>query len=126
MDKAAYITERFANSETEAVIGRPVTDTDTNTKAPLRQFVDECRGLGIVRWMARIDVRNAGAEGDLVRCQGEGFTQPHTISKAWAIDPAESFLFKTLRQLKRGLATPGYSSKAHGWFGWHAYLLSGI
>src|SRR5262245_42587817 len=69
MDKAAYITERFANGETEAVIGRPVTDTDTKTKAPLRQFMNERCGLGIVHWMARIDVRNAGAEGDVVRCE---------------------------------------------------------
>src|SRR5215510_15352074 len=121
MDKAAYITERFANGETKAVIGRPVTDTDPKTKAPLRQFVNERRGLGIVRRMARIDVRNAGAEGDLVRCQGQGFTQPHTISKAGAIDSAEALLFKTLSQLKRGLAAPGHSGKAHGWFGWHAY-----
>src|SRR5215475_7560567 len=103
MDKAAYITERFANGETEAVIGRPMTDTDAKTKAPLRQFVDERRGLGVVRRMARIDVRNAGAEGNLVRCQGQGCTQPHTISKAGAIDPAEPFLFNPLSQLKRGL-----------------------
>ena len=126
MDKAAYITERFTNGEPEAVIGRPVTDTDTKTKAPLRQFVNERRGLGIVRRMACIDVGDAGAEGDLVGCQGQGCTQPHTISKAWAIDPAEPFLFNTLSQLKRGLAAPGDSGKAHGWFGWHAYLLGSI
>src|SRR4030095_13525899 len=124
MDKAAYITERFANGETKAVIGRPVTDTDTKTKAPLRQFVNERRGLGIVRWMARIDVGDAGAEGNLVCGEGQGGTQPHTIPKAGAIDPAKPFLFKTLSQLKRGLAAPGYSGKAHGWFGWHAYLLN--
>jgi hypothetical protein len=103
-----------------------MTDTDAKTKAPLRQFVDEGRGLGVVRRMARIDVRNAGAKGNLVRCEGQGCTQPHTISKAWTIDPAEPFLFYPLSQLKRGLAAPGYSSKAHGWFGWHAYLLGGI
>src|SRR5262245_41647127 len=126
MDKAAYITERFANGEPEAVISRPVADTDTKTKTPLRQFVNERRGLGIVRRMARIDVRNAGAEGNLVRGEGQGFTQPYTIAKAGAIDPTEPFLFNPLSQLKRSLATPGYSSKAHGWFGWHAYLLGGI
>src|SRR5262249_48286675 len=126
MDEAAYIPEGFANGETEAVIGRPMTDTDAKTKAPLRQFVNERRALGIVRRMARIDVRNAGAEGDLVCCKGQGFTQPHTIAKAGAIDHAEPFLFKTLSQLKRGLATPGHSGKAHGWFGYQAYLLGGI
>ena len=81
MDKAAYITERFANGETKAVIGRPVTDTDTKTKAPLRQFVNERRGLGIVSRMARIDVGDAGAKGNLVCCEGQGCTQPHTIPK---------------------------------------------
>ena len=126
MDKAAYITERFANGETKAIIGRPVTDTNTKTKAPLRQFMDKRRGLRVVCRMARIDVRNAGAKGDLMGRQGQGFAQPHTIPKAGAIDPAETFLFKALSQLKRSLAAPGYSGKAHGWFGWHVYLLGGI
>ena len=126
MDKAAYITQRFADSETKAVIGRPVTDTNTKTKASLRQFMDERRRLSVVCRMARIDVRNAGAKGDRMGRQGEGFAQPHTIPQAGAIDPAEAFLFKTLSQFKRSLAAPGYSGKAHGWFGWHVYLLGGI
>src|SRR4029434_7926977 len=106
--------------------GWPVTDINTKTKTPLRQFVNECRGLGIVRWMARIDVCDAGAEGNLVCGEGQGCTQPHTIPKAGAIDPAEPFLFKTLSQLKRGLAAPGYSGKAHGWFVCAAYPPTGL
>ena len=67
--------------------------------------------------MAGIDVRNAGAKRDLMGRQSQGFTQPHTVPKAWAIDPAKAFLFNALCQLKGGLAAPGYGGKAHGWFG---------
>ena len=94
MDKSAYVTERCADGETEALIGWPMTDTDTKTEAPLRQFVNECRALGIVCRMARIDVRNAGAKGDLTGHQSKSLTQPHPVPKAGAIDAAEAFLFK--------------------------------
>src|SRR5215813_12879042 len=96
MNKLAYIAERFADGQTQAVIGRPVADPNTKTEASLRQFVYERRSLGIIRRMACIDICNGGAKGDLMSRQSQGFTQPQPISKAWAIDSAKSFLFETL------------------------------
>lgn len=123
IDECAYITQRLADGETQAIVGRSMADADAKAEAALRPFVDERGGLGIVRGMARIDIDNARPKGDLVRHQGERLAQPHTVAEARAVNSTKTFVLNTLCQLKSRLAPPCHGGQADGGFGWHVYLL---
>src|SRR5690349_11991048 len=118
-DDLPHVRERLAGHETEPGVGGPVTHADAEAEAPARQLVDDRRRLRPLERDARIDVRDARAERDLARGQGERLAQREPVTGARAVDAGEAFALELRRELERGLAPSGDGDEAHGGLGTH-------
>ncbi len=100
----------------------PWLTADSEAEAAAGQLVDQGRRLGVVVWVSEVDIRDAGAERDLARGQGEGLAQGKAVADARAVDAREALLLEPLRELHRGLSTPGHRGQAHGRLCRHRHL----
>ncbi len=66
LDEIAHVGERFTLADAHPLHRGRVADADAEHEPPIRNFVNECNGLGEVLHVARVDRRDAGAEADLV------------------------------------------------------------
>ena len=93
-----------------------MADADPEPESPARQLVDHRGGLRVVEGVARVNVRDAGAEGDLARRKSQRLAERQTIARARAVEPGEPLTLEPLRHLERRATAPGHRDETDRWF----------
>src|SRR5262245_22364373 len=80
IDELTRIGEWLADLEPKPLVDRAVADADSKTEAAIGQFVDERGALGIIEWMARVEIDDTGAERNLTGDLRERGAPGHVIN----------------------------------------------
>src|SRR5215831_1863516 len=88
-DELADVVEGAADLEAEPLVRGPVAHAHPEPEPAARQLVDHGGRLRVVEGMARVDVRDAGAERDLARRESQRLAEPQPVARARAVEPRE-------------------------------------
>src|SRR5262245_20181748 len=107
------VLERLAGAEPEPLVSRPVAHADPEPEAAARQLVDDRDHLRVLEGVARVDVGDAGAEGDLARRERERLTEGQAVAGARAVQTGEPLALEALGHLERCTAPTGHRDETH-------------
>ena len=94
---------------------RCVAHADPEDEAAAADLVHPRGRGGEVRSVAGVDVRDRGAESDLVRLERQRQRETQPVTEAGAVDAGETALFDFLSEFQRPLPATRYRCEADGW-----------